>query len=499
MKKNLLATVDLGSNSFRLLIAEIAADGGLQPIDRIKETVRLTGGLDEENYLSREVQLLALEVLSRFSERLLGFTVEQVRVVGTSALRVAVNANEFIAVANKTLGYNIEVISGMEEARLIYIGASHSLPFTKQPRLIIDIGGGSTEFIKGVGYDPQIMESVTMGCVSFSNKYFPSGDLTLTNFDNAILAARAKIQTMEHLFVSSDWSNVYGSSGTVRALFDICLQYNLAEHLTLDVLYKIKKMLLKLKNIKHINLISLKEDRRQVIAGGLSILIAIFEELAIEKMDVADWSLREGLIYDLLGRKTNEDLRISTVNRLKKFYKIEDAQSTRVGQTALFLYTQLHSLVTVDNNYNKLLQWACELYEIGLNISHSDYHKHGAYILANSDLSGFSKPEQMVLADLVRAHRGSLIKACESLAQRRNIKPRFYLMMLAFRFAVIVNRNRKDIPLNAIKAVKIIDKNYFEIEVGIAWLTANPLTLHSLNEEIEQWKKCNFIVKLKKV
>lgn len=496
MSNDLLATVDLGSNSFRLLIAKIGEDGALYPVDQIKETVRLAGGLDINNNLTKESQLFALEVLSRFSERLVGFQKSQVRVVGTSALRVARNANDFIAIANKTLGFKIEIISGNEEARLIYIGAMHSLAHTTDKRLVVDIGGGSTEFIIGSGYIPELMESVTMGCVSYSNRYFPSGELNESNFDNAIYAARGKIQTMEHLFAKHGWSAAIGTSGTAKSLYELCIENGYADHITLDGLYKLKKLMVKHKTSKNLTLPGLKEDRRLVIPGGLSIMIGIMEELNVHDMTIADGSLREGVMYDLLGRKTDKDLRISTVNSLKKRYSIDEKQAARVANTALYLCKELIGSNKFEPNYLKLLQWAGELYEIGLSISHNDYHRHGAYILANADMAGFSKPEQSILADLVRAHRGSLAKACDSLGTTRKIKMRFFLMMMSFRFSVILNRNRKPLPYNAITSIKIISKSGFELVVDGSWLHQNPLTLYSLNEEIDQWKRMNFRIKL---
>ncbi|MCE3268604.1 MAG: exopolyphosphatase, partial [Burkholderiales bacterium] len=251
----LLATVDLGSNSFRLLIAQIREDGSLHPIDQIKEIVRLTGGLDENEKLSPEKQAAALAVLARFSERLAGFEKNQVRVVGTSALRVAKNAEDFIVIANKTLGFDIEVISGTEEARLIYIGAMHSMSFTMDKRLVIDIGGGSTEFVTGVGYEPEIMESVTMGCVSFSNRYFTGGELNESNFANAIFAARSRVQAMGYLFASHDWSTVVGTSGTARALYDLCIENGFSDQISLDGLYKLRKLLIRHKNINNLPIV----------------------------------------------------------------------------------------------------------------------------------------------------------------------------------------------------------------------------------------------------
>lgn len=494
MNNNLFATVDLGSNSFRLLIAKVLEDNTLHPIDQIKETVRLTGGLDQNGNLSREIQQSALEVLARFGERLVGFSKKQVRVVGTSALRVARNSADFIAIANKTLGFNIEVIAGTEEARLIYIGAMHSLSYTENKRLVIDIGGGSTEFIIGEGYKPMVMESVTMGCVSFSNNYFLNGALTSSNFDNAIFAARGRVQAMEHLFASHDWSEAIGTSGTARALYDLCIENGFAEQISLDGLHRLKKLLIKHKFTKNLNSIGIKEDRRPVIAGGLAIMIGVMEELQVDVMTIADGSLREGVMYDLLGRKTDHDLRISTVVRLKKRSNLDIAQGERVSRVTLQIYDQL--VKKRDKEQGKLLQWATQLYEIGLVIAHNDYHKHGAYILANADLAGFSKPEQTFLSDLVRSHRGSLIKAMDSLKNKRKLKSKLLLMILAFRLAVIFSRNRKDIEGENIIEITEVDKFGFNLVIDGNWLKQNPLTLYSLNEEIAEWKQLEFKIKL---
>ncbi|MCC2644943.1 MAG: exopolyphosphatase [Burkholderiales bacterium] len=492
----LLATVDLGSNSFRLLIAQIREDGSLHPIDQIKEIVRLTGGLDENEKLSPEKQAAALAVLARFSERLAGFEKNQVRVVGTSALRVAKNAEDFIVIANKTLGFDIEVISGTEEARLIYIGAMHSMSFTMDKRLVIDIGGGSTEFVTGVGYEPEIMESVTMGCVSFSNRYFAGGELNESNFANAIFAARSRVQAMGYLFASHDWSTVVGTSGTARALYDLCIENGFSDQISLDGLYKLRKLLIRHKNINNLPIVGLKDDRAPVIAGGLAIMTGLMEELSIQTMTIADGSLREGVMYDLLGRKTNCDLRESTIGRLKKRSTLDVVQGDRVARVVLELYHQIVDKTKQDPEQTKLLQWAAQVYETGLVISHNDYHKHGAYILANAELAGFSRPEQTLLADLVRAHRGGLTKAIDGLKNKRRVKSKLLMMILCFRLSVIFNRNRKDILKDHIIKVDNPTKEGFNLIIDGKWLKQNPLTRHSLNEEIGEWKKLDFKIKL---
>lgn len=496
--QNLLASVDLGSNSFRLLIGQIQEDGTIIPIDQIKETPRLASGLDAFKNLNHEIQMKALEVLSRFSERLNGFSKAQVRVVGTSTLRVANNSSEFISIANKALGYPIEVISGTEEARLIYVGAMHSLAYSADKRLVIDIGGGSTEFIVGQGFDPLLMESVTMGCVSYSARFFDDGLLSESNFDNAILAARSKVQAMEHLFAKQDWQQAIGSSGTAKTLYDMCVENGLASEITYNGMLQLKKMLIKTKAIKDINLPGIKEDRRPIIAGGLSIMLGIFEELKIESMTIADGALREGVMYDLMGRKRSDDLRESTVEYLKKRYNLDVAQGNRTAAIAGYLLKSLLGSEKPGGEQVKLLMWACELYEIGLRISHNDYHKHGSYILQNSDLAGFSKPEQTIIADLVRTHRGSVNKLFFKLNKtyKDRIKVRVIFCLIAFRLSVIFNRSRKDIDFEQIIKIDNVTKTGFDLVVSSNWLMNNPLTLYSLNEETQQWLPHGYIVNL---
>ena len=498
MEKNVLASVDLGSNSFRLLIARVRNDGTFRQLDQIKATVRLASGLDENNHLNQHVQDVALEVLARFSERLKGFDVSQVRVVGTSSLRVARNSEAFINIANKILGFPIEVISGNEEARLVYIGATHSMAYSDENRLVIDIGGGSTEFIIGHGHTPQIMESVTMGCVSYSNRYFPEGDLNELNFTNAILAARSKIQAMEHLFASHNWVEAVGTSGSARALYDVCVANGFSDIISRDGLDNLKKLLIKCKNIRNIDIKGLKEDRHPVIAGGVSIMLAIFEELGINNMTIADGSLREGVMYDMLGRKEKRDLRHITVESLFSRYNIDVQQSTRVASFTQFIFTGLVASITVDENRLKLLNWAASLYEIGLSISHNDYHKHGAYILANSDLAGFSRPEQLIIAELVRGHRGQLTRVFERIKKtyKQRLKPKVIYGILAFRLAVIFNRNRKDVEYEQNIKIISLGKQVVELEIDKGWLLKNPLTHYSLIEEIIQWSECGYVISL---
>lgn len=497
MSKDLLATVDLGSNSFRLLVAKVREDGSIYPVDEIRETVRLAGGLDNDNNLIFESMERAWLVLSRFGERLVGFSKSHVRVVATSTLRIAKNAEEFIIKGNKLLNFDIEVISGIEEARLIYIGAMHSVTYINKRCLVVDIGGGSTEFIVGTGFSPHLMESVTIGCVSFSNRFFGNFELFEENFVNAILSARSEIQAKSHLLLKAQWRIAIGTSGTAIALNDLCIAHGFSEQITLVGLYKLKDLFIKQRYTKNLKKLGLKPDRCPVIAGGLSIMIAILEQFNINSMIIADGALREGVMYDLLGRESNQDLREETVKFLKKHYNIDKQQSKLVSTIGLKLVHDINKEEQyLPQDKIKLLQWATELYEIGLSISHHDYHKHGAYILANADLAGFSRPEQMILADLVRAHRRSLHKVVYKLTYKNKVRAHVILMVLIFRLAVIFARNRKPLPdLNIIELVVLRNKN-FELIIYKSWLNQNPLSLHLINEEILQWQRLNIKITL---
>lgn len=502
--EKMLATVDLGSNSFRLLIAKVHVDGTITPIDQLKETVRFASYLDSNNSLKDDAFQKILPVLARFHDRLKDFHKSQVRVVATNTLRVAINSDKFITIAKETLGFNIEIISGIEEARLIYIGTAHSISYSNKKRLVIDIGGGSTEFAIGVGFEPTVMESVSIGCIAFTERYFNNGKISESNFSTAIFAASSKIQAMEHFFVGSKWDEVIGTSGTAKSLYDICIENNLAEYITLEALHKIKKLLIKSKKINDIKLNGLKEDRIPIIVGGIAILIAIFEELNISRMTVADGALREGVMYDLVGRITNHDLRELAVKKLKQKTCIDIIQSNRVSSLTLDIYTTIINKSKTNNNITKninqeklkLLQWASELYEIGLYISHHDYHKHGAYLLANIDMTGFSKHDQLFIADLVRTHRGNLLKAYTVINDARKDRIKFLLMIFSLRVAVIFYRNRKEIDKKALVTIEKIGKNEIKFIIKNDWLLKNPLTDYSLKEEFFEWEKLNFNIEL---
>lgn len=478
---DVLATVDLGSNSFRLQVSRVVEDQ-LYPLDALKETVRLGAGLTDDKYLDDDTQERALACLARFGERLRGLLPAQVRVVGTNTLRVAKNAPDFIARAEELLGFPIEIIAGREEARLIYLGAAHSLPATKERRLVVDIGGGSTEFIIGSQFKAQVTESLPLGCVSYSLRFFPDGKLGKTNFRDAILTARNEIQRITHSYPPQEWQLAVGTSGTARSLRDI-LELNdwSASDITLQGMEKLKAELIKRDNIKYVNLNGLKADRAPVLAGGLAVMIAIFEELSIDKMIVAEGALRDGVLYDLLGRHREKDMRDSTVALFQRRYHVDTAQCERV----MGLAEQLYRMVSGDEfdaNMLKRLGWAARLHEIGLTIAHTAYHKHSAYILQNADMPGFSKREQATLAAIVLGHRGDMGKMLQYVNE-----PALWQAVVSLRLAVLFYRSRRSVPLP--ETLQLVHQpKGFALTLSQAWLQANPLTTSAFKQEVTQWK-----------
>ena len=482
---DVLATVDLGSNTFRLQVSRVVEDQ-LYPLDAMKETVRLGAGLTADKYLDDVTQEKALACMARFGERLRGFDPRQVRIVGTNTLRVARNSAEFIQRAEALLGFPIEIIAGREEARLVYIGAAHSLPATKEKRLVVDIGGGSTEFVIGSQFKAHVTESLPLGCVSYSLRYFADGKLGRSNFAEATLAARNEIQRITAEYRPDEWQLAVGTSGTARSLRDI-LEINdwSASDITLDGMLKLRADLIRRENLKDVSLNGLKADRLPVLPGGLAIMIAIFEELGVSKMIVAEGALRDGVLYDLLGRQREKDMRESTVQLFKRRYHVDVAQSERVQALAERLYRMVAG-EAVDQDMLKRLSWAARLHEIGLTIAHTAYHKHSAYILQNADMPGFSKREQAMLATIVLGHRGDMGKM-----QQVVNDPVLWQAVVALRLAVLFYRSRNTIALPAELDLKP-DAKGFVLTVSQNWLKENPLTTSAFRQEVSQWKNVGF-------
>ena len=498
---DLVAAVDLGSNSFRMLVAQVVKTPSgtqLRPIDTLRESVRLAAGLTDSKLLGNDAYQRGISALHRFGERIRGFDPSRVRAVATNTLRVAKNAANFVRDAEEALGFPIEVIAGVEEARLIYIGAAHEVSSVQGNRLVVDIGGGSTELIIGKGYEPKLMESLYIGCVSHSLRFFPKGNIDAHAFKEAELAARREIQVISGAYLKSGWKQVIGSSGTARALADLIAENNFNCHvdegltmgrvngssglITRDGLRAMKKHLLKYEHISQVELLGLKDDRRAVWPGGLAIMIAVFDELGIESMEVTDAALRVGVLYDLLGRSQHEDMRFVTVEQFMQRYAVDRDQARRVGHHAAEFLAQLPKPDSESRSDNiALLQWAANLHEIGLSISHNGYHKHSAYIAGNADMPGFSKNDQARLAALLIGHTGKLGK----LANNPSFKD--WRMLFCLRLAQALCRGRSDVNLPKVK-VSEHDGSYL-VSLSKDWAREHPLTEFSLLKEAAEWDR----------
>jgi exopolyphosphatase/guanosine-5'-triphosphate,3'-diphosphate pyrophosphatase len=485
-----IAAVDLGSNSFRLQLARVV-DDHLIFHDSLREVVRLGAGLSDDKTLSDEALNRAIECLNRFGERLRGLPPQAVRAVATNTFRVAKNAPQLLKAAQGALGFPIEIIAGREEARMIFVGVSHSLPKAEHKRLVIDIGGGSTEFIIGEGLEPLEMESLYMGCVSYSLKYFADGKITEEAFERAQIAAATEIQTIAKNFKSKHWQEAVGSSGTARTLGEVLRLNGLTDGaVTLEGLYQFRQLLIGAKEVKKIQLHGLSVDRSSVIPGGLAIMIAAFEGLSIDKLTVANSALREGVLYELLGRMQHDDTRDATVNSFMRRYHVDRDQVKRVQSLSILLLSQVEHKLSGDVAVAKqYLGWAAKLHEIGVSIAHGGYHKHSAYIIENADMPGFSKMEQESLGFLVRAQRRSLAKLqMPALSEDRTV------LVMIFRLAVLFHRNRLHITPPELNLAW--HKAGFGLDVEPGWLAKNPLTDAELASEVVYWKDINITLSL---
>ncbi|MCK9382867.1 MAG: exopolyphosphatase [Sulfuritalea sp.] len=481
MAYELIAAVDLGSNSFRLQVGRIVANQ-IYPLDGLKESVRLAAGLTPDKRLDTAAQQRGVEALSRFGERLRDFDQGAVRAVATNTLRVAKNASQFLEKAEAALGFPIEVIAGREEARLIYLGVAHTLANPQTRQLVVDIGGGSTEFIIGQNIDPIQLESLYMGCVSYSLRFFPEGRVDKRSFKEAELAARRELQTIVHAYRETGWDEAIGSSGTAKAIVDLLELNGFSDHgLTRDGLDKLRDELLHAGEASRMKLQGLRADRIPVLPGGLAIMSAVFKEFGLERMAFSEGALRLGVLYDQLGRYHHDDLREATVNRFMQRYEVDRKQAARVTQTALGLFNQMvPANREAEHPDAQFLVWAARLHEVGISVAHSSYHKHSAYILANADMPGFSRRDQTRLSRLVLAHRGKLERA----QPLRGEAPQWTLI-LCLRVAVLLHRSRDDQPLPplAIEATR----NGFQLKLDDSGLEALPLTAATLEDEAQQW------------
>ncbi len=484
-----LAAIDLGSNSFHLVVARIE-DGHVHILDNLKEMVRLGGGLDKNGRLSEEARIRALSCLDRFAERVQKLPQGSVAAVGTNTLRQAKNSRQFLQSASEVLGHPISIIGGKEEARLIYLGVSHSLVAEDGKRLVMDIGGGSTELIIGEGFEPQHLSSLDMGCVSMSRAFFTDGELGKKHWQKAKIAAHMELRPVRRHFRGIGWNSATGASGTIRAAGSIVKALGLEIYnITLDSLYEIRKKMIAAGHLENLDLPGLDNDRKPVFAGGLAILIATFEALKIESMQVSDGALREGLLYERLGRIQSEDTRLKTVLSVQQRFQISQKHARRVSLTSHRLLTACEKAWNLQLEDAEKLHWASSLHEIGLAVSLSGYQKHGAYLLDNADLPGFSIEEQVWMSTLVRCHRKKISQKFFRGLPEKDQKTALRLAIL-LRLATLLHRSRKD-ETAAIEEI-VAGENTLTLHFAQFELINHPLQRASLEQEAEYLKKVGF-------
>ena len=484
----LLAAVDLGSNSFRLEIGRFD-HGQIKRTEYLKETVRQGNGLDADRNLTPDAMQRGWDCLARFGERLAGFKRSQVRAVATQTLREARNRDDFLVKAHKILGFPIDVIAGREEARLIYQGVAHMLPQSDERRLVVDIGGRSTEMIIGKGLEARTMESYRVGSVAWSMKYFPDGQFTTKAFDMAEIAAKAVLEDAVTAYSPGNWDVAYGSSGTIGAVSDVLAASGWpAGVVTSEGLDWLLERLVKAQSADRLKIEGMKDDRRAVIGGGVSVLRAVFRLLDIDRMEAAQGALRHGVLYDLIDREQDlTDLRSTSVQRLADRFGADAPQAARVSKVARYLF----KMAGVDlqpaesDRLQRKLEWATQLHEIGCHISHSDYHKHGAYILDNTDAPGFALPELHRLSLLVLGHRGKLRKLEADFEDRM-----FIPQLVCLRLAVILCHARRDPDLKGLQLECAAEPGrLFVLNCRPGWAETFPQSAWLLQEEVIAWQK----------
>ncbi len=479
-KTPLIAAIDLGSNSFHLIVARMD-HGELRPVERIGEKVQLAAGLDEDNNLTEEAMERGLVCLRKLGQYCSDMADASIRVVGTNALRKARNSQEFAQRAEAILGHPVDIIAGREEARLIYLGVAHTQSDDHDRRLVVDIGGGSTEFIIGERFEPRLLESLHMGCVTWTNQYFPDGKISARQFDEAYYSARLELLNIEHEYRAMGWQETIGSSGSIKSIHNILTERG-HDAITPEGLNQLKKELLRYKHVNRISFAGLKPERVSIFPGGLAILCAIFDSLKIKRMSFSEGALREGLLYDMAGRSGHEDVRKRTMKAMQKRYHVDKKQSRRVKQHLKGFLENARNNWQLTDEDSQLVLSAAMVHEIGLDISHTQFHRHGAYILRNADLLGFNKRQQHHLSMLVRGHRRSL--PLQALFQMSKGEcHRLLKLMALLRIAILLNHQRSDyLPEYSFR----VSGRKITLEFPEGWLDKNPLT----QTDFEQEQQC---------
>lgn len=478
---SLLAAIDLGSNSFHIIVSQLFA-GELKTQDVLSEKVQLAAGMDSADNLTDAAITRGLECLSRFAERVSDLPRTSIRVVGTNALRQACNSDTFIEQAQAILGTPVEVIAGREEARLIYLGVAHTLADDTGRRLVVDIGGGSTEFIIGERFEPRVCESLHMGCVSYTDQFFADGRITAEAMQRARTAALQELQSIRRHYRRLGWSSSIGASGTVKAARQACIALGFSsEQINRDALARLCAHLIACGHVDQVEIEGIKPERNAVLPAGVAILSAIFESLGVEQMGFSEGALREGVLYDMAGRLRHEDVRERTINALTKRYHVDRKQAARVEATALIALAQVKESWGLEaGRFHEMLSWAARSHEIGLAVAHSQFHKHSAYLLQHSDLPGFTRLEQQLLAFLVRGHRRKFPKE-EFRRLPEKLRQPYRQLCLLLRLSVVLHRSRSKARLPAFSLKASGQK--LELSFPRGWLEHHPLTRADLEQE----------------
>ncbi len=477
----LVAAVDLGSNSFHMKIARVVG-GELQVVDRMREMVRLAAGLDAAERVTAQASERALGCLARFGQRLRELPSESVRAVGTNTFRRARDATEFFSAAESTLGHPIEVIDGREEARLIYLGVSHGIAADERQRLVVDIGGGSTELIIGRHFSAMHTESLYMGCVSSSLAHFADGRIRRAGMRAAVLDATSELEPIQARYRAVGWDAAIGASGTIRTIDNLLRARGWSsEGITREGLRRLRDALIDAGHVEALSRLGVEPGRAAVFPGGVAILSAIFEALRIRGMTATESALRDGVLYDLIGRLQHHDVRDTTIRNLSRRFQVDTEQAQRVERTALYLLRQVARAWRLrPPHYGDWLSWAARLHEVGLDIAHNQYHKHGAYLLEHGDLPGFSRQEKQALSVLVRAHRRKFPAGAFELLGERWAERAMHLAIL-LRIAVVLHRGRSDTGIPGLVAQA--GPRVLRLAFPPGWLDAHPLTLAELGQE----------------
>lgn len=480
-----IAAIDLGSNSFHMTLAELGPVG-IKTYHREKRKVRLAAGLNDANQLDEAAQNRALDTLGIFGQILEEFQPDHVRVVGTFTFRTAVNIQSLIQPALKVLPYPIEILSGTEEARLIYQGVSHDQHLADNT-LVVDIGGGSTELIIGQGTEAKLLHSCNMGCVSLSERFFPNGEITARGFQRATLFSAQQLEGIRIRYLTTGWHMAIGSSGTIKALSQCAIGLGLSDgNLNADILQTLKEYLISAGHIDNVMLPGLNEDRIPVICGGLAILLAVFDLLEVNTMSYSDAALREGLLLGVQDRLRHVDIRHLTVEQLAKRFGCDTLQAQKVAKTAQTMFDSVVLSWQLGHlDYHKLLYWACQLHEIGHQINHVGCHKHAAYIISNSAMAGFNAEQQAVLAFLLLSQRKALHIDAIPTFDMYDLTTTLKIILL-LRLSIRLNQFRQSDTMDSFEVSA--DRNQLTIRFHSIWKDREELFSSDLNAEQEQFQ-----------